>query len=95
MQAIETKYIPPTNTRGSRIKAYCQRGALTIPYPEGDQEEAHRAAAFALCHKFQAEDVREYGSDPNARTYWNPARLVTGCTRDGFAHVFLPMEAQR
>ena len=28
MQAIQVKYIGPTNTRGSRYKAFCQAGSL-------------------------------------------------------------------
>lgn len=31
MQAIITKYIPATNTRGTRIKATCSPGSITIP----------------------------------------------------------------
>ncbi|TXH40544.1 MAG: hypothetical protein E6Q97_39425 [Desulfurellales bacterium] len=33
MQAIQTRYLGPTNSRGSRIKAWCDRGSITIPYP--------------------------------------------------------------
>ena len=32
MQAIQTKYIGPTNTKGARIKAFCAAGSITIPY---------------------------------------------------------------
>ena len=35
MQAIQTKYIAPTNHRGSRIKAWCAAGSKTISYPYG------------------------------------------------------------
>ena len=31
-QSITTKYLPPTNSRGSRIKATCEAGSVTIPY---------------------------------------------------------------
>ena len=33
MQAIFIKYISATNTKGSRIKAFCDAGSITIPYP--------------------------------------------------------------
>jgi len=33
MIAIHTKYLPATNTKGSRIKAYTQHLSVTIPYP--------------------------------------------------------------
>ncbi len=53
MQAIATKYLPATNTRGSRIKATCKGGSVTIGYPHElpTGEPCHRAAANALCHK--------------------------------------------
>lgn len=53
MKAIITKYLPCTDTRGSRIKASDEDGnSVTIPYPhELSGEEKHRAAADALCKK--------------------------------------------
>lgn len=52
MQAIQTKYFGPTNSRGSRIKATCAAGSLTIPYPYAlSGQAAHRAAADALITK--------------------------------------------
>ena len=53
MKAIETKYIPCTNTRGSRIKAFDLDGnSVSIGYPhELNQDQAHRKAAQALADK--------------------------------------------
>jgi hypothetical protein len=52
MQAIITKYIGPSNTRGSRIKASCSAGSITIGYPhEQSIQGAHAAAAMALVRK--------------------------------------------
>ena len=52
MQAIHTKYLPATDTKGSRIKATCDAGSVTIPYPhEHDESGAHYAAAQALLVK--------------------------------------------
>ena len=52
MQAIITKYLPTTNSRGSRIKATCSSGSVTIPYPyELSGQAVHRAAAEALAAK--------------------------------------------
>lgn len=52
MQAIQTKYIGPTNTRGSRIKAWCDAGSVTIGYPhELSGQAVYRAAAEALADK--------------------------------------------
>ncbi len=51
MKAIQTRYLGPTNTRGSRIVAWVEGGhRVIIPYPhELSGEEVHKAAALALC----------------------------------------------
>ena len=53
MKAIVTKYIGPSNTRGSRIKARAEGvKPLTIPYPhELSGTAVHAAAALALCRR--------------------------------------------
>lgn len=49
MQAIQTRYLPATNCRPSRIRAWCAAGSLTIGYPhELSGQECHRKAAGAL-----------------------------------------------
>lgn len=51
-KAIETKYLPCTNTKGSRIKAYCEAGSVTIPYPhELSGADVHAEAAKKLILK--------------------------------------------
>jgi hypothetical protein len=51
-QAIETKYVKATNTRGSRIKATAWGGSITIGYDYAlDTDGAHKAAADALIAK--------------------------------------------
>ena len=69
MQAIATKYIPPTNCRGSRIKASCDRGSISIPYPhELSGDEVHREAVRQLVAKFVSEDAKTYGPESNDMT---------------------------
>lgn len=89
MQAIQTKYLPPTNHRGSRIKATCERGSITIPYPhELSGDEVHREAARALLSQFLREDREKYGSHPMGNG-WN-LPFVTGFLPDGSGvHVFV------
>ena len=49
MQAIQTKYLGPTETKGSRIKAWCDAGSITIGYPyEYSGMDCHLQAAKAL-----------------------------------------------
>ena len=51
-QAIETRYLGPTNTKGSRIKATAWAGSITIGYNHAlDTQDNHRAAADALIAK--------------------------------------------
>jgi hypothetical protein len=54
MKAIITKYLPATNTRGSRIKASAEGvPSIVIPYPyELSGEEVHKRAALTLCAKY-------------------------------------------
>lgn len=61
MQAILTKYFGPTNSRGSRIKAQCAAGSITIGYPhELSGMACHAKAAKALVEKL-GWDHHHYG----------------------------------
>jgi hypothetical protein len=51
-QAIETRYLGPTNTKGGRIKATAWAGSVTVGYDYAlDVQENHKAAADALIAK--------------------------------------------
>jgi hypothetical protein len=51
-QAIQTKYLGPTNVRGSRIKATAFAGSVIVAYDHSlNVENNHKAAAKALCDK--------------------------------------------
>jgi len=104
MQAIQTKILPVTNTKPTRIKAYCARGNLTIGadserldnpdtgecYSYAD-ERKHHNAALLLIAKFHAEDKKEYGE--KARSWIDGYTLATGCLPNGeYAHVFVKKE---
>lgn len=75
MQAIITKYLPATNTRGSRVKATAASGlSITIEWDYAiDIEENHTQAAKALCKKLG----------------WTN-ELVSGGLKTGYAFVMLP-----
>lgn len=78
-QAIQTKFIGPTNHRGARVKAYGQVGSVTVPYDYSQQREgAHHIAAKALAEKFGWCGVWVYGgsADGKGNVYVN----VTGTT---------------
>lgn len=90
MQAIQTKYLPATNTRGSRIKATCERGSITIDYPHDlSGDEVHREAVRHLIARFLREDEEGENPCPAFRNPWF-RDFATGCLPDGtYAHVLL------
>jgi len=65
MQAIETRYIGATNTKGSRIKATAEAGTITIPYPYDAKGvgQAHREAADALRLHLATKIAKSYNKD--------------------------------
>ena len=67
MKAIQTKYLPCTNTRGSRIKAWAEGGnQVTVPYPhELSGQAVHRLAAETLCKKLGWTGALLGGGLPN------------------------------
>jgi len=73
MKAIFTKYIPATNTKGSRIKAYDGgKNQKTISYDNAlNSEELHAKAAIELCKKMN----------------WK-GELISGGFNNGYVFVF-------
>jgi hypothetical protein len=52
MQAIETKYLGPTNTKGSRIIATCTAGKITVDWNNSlNSGDNHKEAIRALLRK--------------------------------------------
>lgn len=90
MQAIVTKFIPATNLKGSRIKAQCERGSITLCYPhEINQSDVHAWAAQKLCEKFAAEDLKQYGT-PVTKNPWMRNFVSGGLHGNkGECHVFV------
>lgn len=73
--AIQTRYIGPTNYRGSRYKAYTESGrSITINAADNlSSAENHRAAALAL----------------QAKMGWTDD-LIEGGTKEGYVYVADP-----
>jgi hypothetical protein len=71
MQAIVTKFIGPTNTKGARIKAVASAGSVTVSFEYGmSHEERHQVAAKALCAKFGWPWDHISGSLPDGSDVW-------------------------
>ncbi len=72
MVAIKTKYLGPTNFRGSRVKAKTDCQQITINWDCAlNSEENHQRAAQALCDKMG----------------WT-GKLATGSFGNGYFHCF-------
>ena len=83
MQAILVRYLGPTNSRGSRLKASCDRGSVTVPYNYGlSHDSREEAAARMLVEKFLAEDQKLYGTMPEDNP-WNRPMLHGGLPGNG------------
>ncbi len=67
-QAIVTKYLGPTDSRGSRVKATCQAGSVTLSWDDAkDSDENHTAAAVALCKRLGWRGELHGGGLPDGR----------------------------
>lgn len=90
MQAIITKHIGATNTHGSRIKATCDRGTITVPvdYDLDSRAANHVAAAQALVNKFLQEDFDIRG-ELRSDNPWNRPRAAGAAYNGTYAHVFI------
>ena len=65
-QAIETKYLGPTNSRGGRVKATAQAGSVTVAWDHAlDTDDNHTRAAEALRKKFGWEGKLLGGGKPD------------------------------
>ena len=68
MQAIETKYLGPTNFRGARIKATAQAGSITVGWDHAlNVEENHDAAARAFILRYGWHGSWIRGAAPSNR----------------------------
>ena len=69
-QAIETRYLGATNSRGGRIKATALAGSVTVPYDHAlDTAENHRAAQLALRHKLGWQGKYAQGGNVKGNGY--------------------------
>lgn len=90
-QAIETRYLGPTNTRPGRIKATAWAGSATVEYDHAlNAEDNHRAAAMALAAK-HAKHAQQYGG----KSIWSEGTWTQGGNAKGTGYVFTVTAPQR
>ena len=67
-QAIETKFLPWTNHRPSRVKAFCQAGSVTMSWDHNlNVDNNHIAAAKALAQRLGWDGIWYGGSSPSGK----------------------------
>ena len=70
MQAIVTKYLPPTNHRGARVKVIASTRAVTIPWDYAlDVPENHASAVRIVINRWGWSGHWAGGELPNATGY--------------------------
>jgi hypothetical protein len=71
MQAIVTKFIAPSNVKGSRINASAQAGSVTLHWDHAlNPEDNHCAAALALATKYDWDGEWIGAQLPDGSTVW-------------------------
>jgi hypothetical protein len=80
MIGIETKFIPATNTKGARVKAFVFNGQqVTRPY---NYEKSELEAHFEVVQAFIAEKFGDMPISDNSKT------LTYGSTQAGYFFCF-------
>ena len=88
MTAIVTKFHGATNRLGARVKAFCNRGSLTVSYNYDISSEAnHRRACAALLSRFAEIDAQRYPETSASDHHWG--EFVSGFTKDSMVHVLI------
>lgn len=68
LQAITTKFLGPTDTRGSRVKATAGAGSITVGWDYAlNSRENHAAAAQALARKMEWTGAWVSGGLPDGK----------------------------
>jgi hypothetical protein len=82
-QAITTKYLGPTEVRGSRVKATAEAGSVILTWDDSkNTDQNHQAAARALAVKFGWDGIWHGGALPGNGGY--VFVQYTGDRRDSF-----------
>lgn len=91
-QAILAKYLPATNHRGPRIKAWCERGSITADWDHSlDGAGNAELAAEALRADFVSEDAASYARAAPSNPWAAP--LIGGAMPGGgWCFVFAPQK---
>lgn len=80
MQIVTTKYLGPTNHRGSRIKATCWRASVTVTYDYSlSSDNNHRHAVCVLLNKINKDDAKGLKWEPEPLGIVGYGGMPDGC----------------
>lgn len=68
MQAITTKYLPPTNFKGSRVKVECDAKTIIVPWDDVLNPQQNHAAAARQLAKMLGWHGHWFGGSPKGST---------------------------
>ena len=85
MKAIQTRYIGPTNSKRSRIKAFTDSQSITVPMDdELDLDHNSEAVALFLCSKMKWQTrCRKISNVPQQYRDYLPGELIIGTLKNG------------
>lgn len=87
-QAITTRFMGPTNHRGSRVKAMASAGSVTLDWNHAlNSTDNHKAAAMALAAKYDWPGHWVCGCLPEGNRDYAVYVDVTGDYGDGFTSI--------
>jgi hypothetical protein len=71
MQAIQTKFIGPTNRLGARVSAKAQAGRIIVPWDHHlSPDNNHKVAAVMFAQKFEWKGELVGGGLPDGSMVW-------------------------
>jgi len=85
MQAILTKFLPPTDHKPAMVKAYAEAGSVTLNWEHGwDAEDNHRTAVLRLIDKMGWDFVPVMGatSEGYAAVNLKEPPMMDDCRQD-------------
>lgn len=85
-QAIKTQYFGPGNVRGSRIKATCDAGSITVDYDHAlNVTDNHVAACEALLKRLGWSQPYSGGAFKDGSMFWVAEPGANGGAGYGYA----------
>lgn len=87
MNAIQTRFLGPTNTRGARVVAACEGKRATVSFNYESTEAAHDEAARNLVSKLGWQGIWYRGGSVDGKGFVYVCAYLLGDTEDKLGRV--------